>query len=44
MTHESVTLMYQHYLLGDNAFAPYPYQWLPKADADLASIYATMWW
>lgn len=44
VTHESVTLMYQHYLLGDNAFAPYPYQWLPKADADLASIYATMWW
>ena len=44
VTHESVMLMYQHYLLGQDAFAPYPYQWVPKADADLASIVATMWW
>ncbi|HLK92302.1 MAG TPA: hypothetical protein VKZ18_20575 [Polyangia bacterium] len=44
VTHESVTLEYQHYLLGSDAFPPYPYGWVPKADANLASIYATMWW
>ncbi|HEX3903191.1 MAG TPA: hypothetical protein VH853_10105 [Polyangia bacterium] len=44
VTHESVTLEYQHYVLGKDAFAPYPYQWVPKADANLVSIYATMWW
>jgi hypothetical protein len=44
VTHESVTLEYQHYLLGSDAFPPYPYQWVPKADANLVSIYATMWW
>jgi hypothetical protein len=44
VTHESVTIEYQHYLLGKNAFASYPYEWVPKADADLVAIYATMWW
>jgi hypothetical protein len=44
VTHETVTLMYQHYWLGSGAYPPYPYQWLPKADSNLLSIYATMWW
>jgi len=44
VTHESVTIEYQHYLLGKNAFSSYPYEWVPKADADLVAVYATMWW
>jgi hypothetical protein len=44
VTHESVTLEYQHYFLGKNAFSSYPYEWVPKADANLISVYATMWW
>jgi hypothetical protein len=44
VTHESVTLEYQRYFLGSNAFSSYPYEWVPKADANLVAIYATMWW
>jgi hypothetical protein len=44
VTHEAVTLQYSHYFLGSEAFPSYPYEWVPKADADLIAIYATMWW
>jgi len=44
VTHEAVTLMYQHYFLGDAAYPIFPYQWLPKADSDVVSIAGTMWW
>jgi hypothetical protein len=44
VTHEAVTVMYQHYFLGSAAYPIYPYQWVPKADADLVSIAGTMWW
>jgi hypothetical protein len=44
VTHEAVTVMYQHYFLGTAAYPVYPYQWVPKADADLVSVSGTMWW
>jgi hypothetical protein len=44
ITHESVVLQYQHYFLGAAAYASYPYEWLPVADADLLAISASMWW
>ena len=44
VTHESVTLQYSHYFLGSQAYASYPYEWVPQADANLVAIYATMWW
>ena len=44
VTHEALTVMYQHYFLGSAAYSVYPYQWVPKADADLISVSGTMWW
>jgi hypothetical protein len=44
VTHETVNLRYAHYFLNDAALPPYPYQWLPKADANLVSLDAAMWW
>ncbi|MEP6653923.1 MAG: hypothetical protein ABJA82_11215, partial [Myxococcales bacterium] len=44
VTHEAITVMYQHYFLGDAAYSVYPYQWVPKADSDLISVSGTMWW
>jgi hypothetical protein len=44
VTHEALTVMYQHYFLGSAAYSIYPYQWVPKADADLVSVSGTMWW
>jgi hypothetical protein len=44
VTHEAITVMYQHYFLGSAAYPIYPYQWVPKADADLFSVSGTMWW
>jgi hypothetical protein len=44
ITHEAVVLEYQHYFLGKAAYASYPYEWLPVADADLLAISASMWW
>jgi hypothetical protein len=44
VTHEAITLMYQHYFLGEAAYPIFPYQWLPKADSNVLSIAGTMWW
>jgi hypothetical protein len=44
VTHEAVTIGYAHYFLGEAASPPYPFEWLPKADSDLVSLSATMWW
>ncbi|MES1205135.1 MAG: hypothetical protein ABUS79_04285 [Pseudomonadota bacterium] len=44
VTHEAVTVMYQHYFLSSASYPIYPYQWVPKADADLLAVSATMWW
>lgn len=44
VTHEAITVMYQRYFLGEAAYAVYPYQWVPKADANVFSIAGTMWW
>lgn len=44
VTHEAITVQYQRYFLGDNAFPIYPFQWVPKADANLVAVSATMWW
>ena len=44
VTHEAVTVQYQRYILGDQAYAIYPNQWMPKADANLFAVSATMWW
>jgi hypothetical protein len=44
VTHETVNLRYAHYFLGSAALPPYPYNWVQKADADLLSLDAAMWW
>jgi hypothetical protein len=44
VTHEAITVMYQRYFLGESAESVYPYQWLPKADANVFSVAGTMWW
>jgi len=44
LTHEAITFQYQRYILGKQAYAIYPNQWLPKADQNLFAIAATMWW
>jgi len=44
VTHETITVQYSRYFLGSNAWATYPYEWAFKADPNLFSIAATMWW
>jgi hypothetical protein len=44
VTHETVTLRFAHYFLGKEALPPYPYNWVPKADENLVSLDAAMWW
>jgi len=44
ITHEAITFQYQRYILGQQAYAIYPNQWLPKADPNLFAVAATMWW
>jgi hypothetical protein len=44
VTHEAVTINYQRYFVGDNAYAGYPYTWVAKPDLNLFAIAATMWW
>ncbi len=44
VTHETITLMYSHYFLGDAAYPAFPYEWVAKADADAVSLSATLWW
>jgi hypothetical protein len=44
VTHEAVTLGYAHYFLGKAAYASYPYNWTARADDNLVSLNATMWW
>jgi hypothetical protein len=44
VTHETVQLEYQHYILGNAAYPSYPYEWVPKADSNLVGLFASMWW
>ena len=44
LTHEAITFQYQRYILGKQAYAIYPNQWIPKADPNLFAVSATMWW
>lgn len=44
VTHEAITVMYQHYFLGSAAYPVFPYEWVAKADPDLLAISGTMWW
>lgn len=44
VTHEAVTVMYQHYFMGNGVYPVYPYEWVAKPDADVVSISGTMWW
>jgi len=44
LTHEAITFQYQRYILGQQAYAIYPNQWLPKADPNMFAVAATMWW
>ena len=44
VTHETVELVYQHYLLGNAAYPAYPNQWVARADSNLVGLYASMWW
>jgi len=44
LTHETITVQYSHYFLGDRAWPTYPYEWAVKSDADMFAIAATMWW
>ena len=44
LTHETITVLYAHYFLGDAAYPAFPYEWVAKADADAVSLAATLWW
>jgi len=44
VTHEAITVMYQHYFLGDAAYPVFPYEWSAKADSDVLAVSGTMWW
>ena len=44
VTHETVQVQYSHYFLGPAAYPSYPYAWVPRADADLVAVFASMWW
>jgi len=44
VTHEAITVMYQHYFLGSEAYPVFPYEWVAKADPDVLAISGTMWW
>ena len=44
VTHEAITFQYQRYILSSQAYPIYPNQWVPKADANLFAVSATMWW
>jgi hypothetical protein len=44
VTHEAVTIQYQHYFLGSGAYPNYPYEWVRKSDANTFYIAGTMWW
>jgi hypothetical protein len=44
VTHETISIVYQRYFLGKGAYAPFPYEWLPKADANVIAASATLWW
>ena len=44
VTHEAVTIVYQHYILGSATYPVYPYEWVGKADSDVLAVSGTMWW
>ncbi|MES1172324.1 MAG: hypothetical protein ABUL77_03720, partial [Bacteroidota bacterium] len=44
LTHETITLLYSHYFLGDAAYPAFPYEWVAKSDANAVSLAATLWW
>ena len=44
VTHEVVTLQYSHYVLGSEAYPAFPYDSLPRADANVFQIVGSMWW
>jgi len=44
LTHETITVQYSHYFLGDRAYPTYPYEFAVKSDADMFAVAATMWW
>jgi|GEM_PF-368370 len=44
VTHETITLLYSHYFLGNAAYPAFPDEWVAKADADAVSLSATLWW
>jgi hypothetical protein len=44
VTHETITLLYSHYFLGNAAYPTFPYEWVAKSDADALSLAATLWW
>jgi hypothetical protein len=44
VTHETITLSASHYFLGRAAYPAQPYEWVPRADANLVALAASMWW
>jgi hypothetical protein len=44
VTHETISIVYQRYFLGESVYPPFPYEWLPKADANVLAASATLWW
>ena len=44
LTHEQIQLQYARYFLGKGAYPGYPYEWVPRADAHMVGLFASMWW
>jgi hypothetical protein len=44
VTHEQIQLQYARYFLGKGTYPGYPYEWVPRADAHMVGLFASMWW